>query len=150
WNGFEEFVRQRVLNAHGRRGEWREGIHLDAMVFPLAGRVAADPDGIGYTGLAFLDATVKVMAVGEGANAVSPTYTNVALARYPLSRVVYANVNRSPGKALSPVVREFLRYILSRQGQEAVRQEGMFLPLREFQVSGAESIGGLDASGAYR
>ena len=143
WNGFEEFVRQRVLNANGRRGEWRSGIHLDPTVFPLARRVAADPDAIGYTGLAFVDAPVKVLAVGAGANAVSPTYTEVALAQYPLSRLMYANVNRRPGKALPPIVQEFLRFIVSRQGQEAVRQEGMYLPLRRFQVVVAEKIGGL-------
>lgn len=143
WNGFEEFVRQRVLNANGRRGEWRSGIHLDAMVFPLARRVAADPDAIGYTGLSFIDASVKVLAVGQGADAVSPTYSDVALARYPLSRLIYANVNRRPGKALPPVVQEFLRFIVSRQGQAAVRQEGMYLPLRRFQVVAAEKIGGL-------
>lgn len=150
WNGFEEFVRQRVLNAHGRRGEWRAGIHLDPMVFPLARRVAADPDGIGYTGLAFIDAPVKVLAVGKGANAVSPTYTEVALARYPLSRVAYANMNRRPGKVLPPAVQEFLRFILSRQGQAAVRREGMFLPLRQFQASDAARSGGLADSGWHQ
>ncbi|HEY7890212.1 MAG TPA: substrate-binding domain-containing protein [Steroidobacteraceae bacterium] len=149
WNGFEEFVRQRVLNAPGRRGEWRTGIHLDPTVFPLARRVAADPDAIGYTGLAFVDSPVKVLAVGEGANAVAPTYTEVALARYPLSRVVYANVNRRPGGALPAVVQEFLRFILSRQGQEAVRQEGIFLPLREFQAVDATRTGGLTDRGAH-
>lgn len=147
WNGFEEFVRQRVLNANGQRGEWRSGIHLDPTVFPLAQHVAADPDGIGFTGLAFVDAPVKVLAVGDGANAVAPSYTEVALAQYPLSRLIYANVNRRPGKALPPVVQEFLHFILSRQGQEAVRQEGMYMPLREFQVVDAEKIGGLVNSG---
>ncbi|HEX3842930.1 MAG TPA: substrate-binding domain-containing protein [Steroidobacteraceae bacterium] len=149
WNGFEEFVRQRVLSARGQRGEWRTDAHFDPLVFPLARAVAADPEGIGYTGLAFIDAPVKILAIGEGAAAVSPTYTDVALARYPLSRVVYANVNRQPGGALPPSVQEFLRFILSRQGQEAVRREGIFLPLREFQVADARRIGGLAASGAH-
>jgi phosphate transport system substrate-binding protein len=149
WNGFEEFVRQRVLNANGRRGEWRSGIHLDPTVFPLARRVAADPDAIGYTGLAFVDAPVKVLAVGEGANAVSPSYTEVAFARYPLSRVVYANVNRRPGTGLPPVAQEFLRFVLSRQGQQDVREEGIFLPLRQFQVVDAEKIGGLVHRGGH-
>ena len=117
-------------------------------MFPLARRVAADPDAIGYTGLAFVDSPVKVLAVGEGANAVAPSYTEVALARYPLSRVAYANVNRRPGKALPAVVQEFLRFILSRPGQEAVRREGIFLPLREFQAADAARIGGLTDRGA--
>lgn len=142
WNGFEEFVRQRVLNAHGRRGHWRKGIHVDPTVFPIAGRVAADPDGIGYTGLSFINAPVKVLAIG-GEQAVSPTYTNVALARYPLSRLIYANVNRRPGRGLPKVEQEFLRLILSRQGQRDVRREGIYLPLREFQVRSAKRIAGL-------
>ena len=148
WNGFEEFVRQRVLNSNGQRGHWRTDIHFDKLVFPLARRVAADPDGIGYTGLAFIDAPVKVIAVGSGDDPVSPTYTDVALAKYPLSRLVYANVNRRPGTALPQVMREFLRFILSRDGQRDVRREGIYMPLREFQVRDAETIGGLADRGA--
>jgi ABC-type phosphate transport system substrate-binding protein len=147
WGGYEEFVRERVLDAAGRRGHWRTDLHFDKLVFPIAGRVAADPEGIGITGLAFLDAPVKVLAVGAGANVVSPTYTNVALARYPLSRLVYGNVNRPPGKPLPPVVAEFLRFILSRQGQRDVRREGIFLPLRQFQVRAARRLGALAPSG---
>jgi phosphate transport system substrate-binding protein len=150
WNGFEEFVRQRVLDVGGRRGHWRRGIHFDKTVFPIARRVAADPDGIGYTGLAFIDSPVKVVAVGRGADAVSPTYTNVALAKYPLSRLVYGNVNRRPGAALPPLVQEFFRYILSREGQQDVRREGIYLPLRQFQVRAADRSAGLAAHGAGR
>ncbi len=150
WNGFEEFVRQRVLDVGSRRGHWRTGIHFDKMVFPIARRVAADPDGIGYTGLAFVDAPVKIVAVGSGADAVSATYTNVALAKYPLSRVIYGNVNRRPGTALPGAVQEFLRFILSRQGQQDVRREGIYLPLRQFQVRAADRIAGLAPGGAGR
>lgn len=150
WNGFEEFVRQRVLDFGGSRGEWRAAIHLDRTVFPIAQRVAADPDGIGYTGLAFIDSPVKIIAVGSGTDALSPTYTNVALAKYPLSRLVYGNVNRRPGTALPPLVQEFLRYIVSGEGQLDVRRQGIYLPLREFQVREAERIGGLLPSRAKR
>ena len=150
WNGFEEFVRQRVLNSDGQRGDWRTDIHFDKLVFPLARRVAADPDGIGYTGLAFIDAPVKVIAVGSGDDGISPTYTDVALAKYPLSRLVYANVNRRPGTALPQVMQEFLRFILSRDGQRDVSSEGIYMPLREFQLRDAETIGGLADRGAAR
>ena len=148
WGGYEEFVRERVLDAGGQRGEWRTDLHFDKLVFPIAARVAADPDAIGLTGLAFLDAPVKVLAVGEGADVVSPTYTNVALARYPLSRLAYGNVNRQPGKPLPPLVQEFLRLILSREGQRDVRTQGVLVPLREFQVRAADDIAGLTPGGA--
>lgn len=147
WNGFEEFFRQRILDANGHRGHWRSGIHLAPTVFPIAGEVAADPDGIGYTGVAFMDAPVKVLAIGRGARAFSPTYTKVALAQYPLSRLIYANVNLKPGHKLGSAMREFLRFILTRQGQEAILDEGIFLPLRGFQADRARALANLSNKG---
>jgi phosphate transport system substrate-binding protein len=40
-------------------------------------------------------------------------------------------VNRTPGQKLDPKVQEFLRYILSEEGQQEVVREGDFLPLSE-------------------
>lgn len=140
WNGFEEFVRQRVLNSNGQRGHWRKDLHFDPTVFPIARRVAADPDGIGYAGLAFIDAPVKMLAIGSGGHYLAPTYANVAMAAYPLSRLIYANVNRKPGSDLSPALQEFLRFTLSRQGQQAVLDEAVFLPLRGQQAAEARAL----------
>ncbi|HZX70404.1 MAG TPA: substrate-binding domain-containing protein [Rhodanobacter sp.] len=140
WNGFEEFVRQRVLDVDGKRGHWRKDLNFDHLVFPVAERVAADPDGIGYAGLAFVDVPVKLIPIGTEGQSVAPTYSNVATASYPLSRLIYANVNRKPANAMNPALQEFLRFVLSRQGQQLVRNEAIFLPLREFQCEAARSL----------
>lgn len=145
WNGFEEFVRQRVLDAGARRGHWRTDLHFDPTVFPIARRVAADPDGIGYAGLAFVDAPVKMLSIGSAGDAVAPTYANVASARYPLSRLVYVNVNQKPGTFVSPAMQEFLRFVLSRQGQQIVLDQRVFLPLRGFQAAAARAMVNLPA-----
>jgi phosphate transport system substrate-binding protein len=142
WNGFEEFVRQRVLSVPGKRGEWREGIQFEKVVFPLVGHVAADRYGIGYSGLAYLDAGVKALAltVEAGGDAYAPTYENVAAASYPLSRVVFLNLNRAPGKPLNPAFQEFLRFILSREGQRIVLDQAIYLPLRESQAARSRAL----------
>lgn len=142
WNGFEEFVRQRVLSTNGRRGEWRDGIAFAKTVFPIAGEVAKDPDGIGYTGMAFVDAPVKLLALQAeaGKSYYSPTYENVADANYPLSRLIYLNLNRAPGKRLAPALQQFLLYILSRQGQQAVLDQAIYLPLRAGQVDDSRKL----------
>lgn len=145
WNGFEEFVRQRVLDGGGQHGQWRTDLHFDPAVFPIAKRVAADLDGIGYAGLAFIDAPVKMLAIGSEGHYLAPTYANVATAAYPLSRLIYANVNRKPGSDLSPALQEFLRFVLSRQGQQAVLNEAIFLPLRGTQAAGALTLLGPSA-----
>lgn len=136
WNGFEEFIRQRILDRDGKRGEWRDDIRFEKVVFPLAGNVAADRHALGYSGLAYIDAPVRVLPLAEtdDAPAVAPTYENVAMARYPLSRLVYFNVNKAPGEPLPPALSEFVRFLLSREGQQVVREHGIFLPLRESQA----------------
>jgi len=142
WNGFEEFVRQRVLSAGGKRGQWRDGVSFAKTVFPIAEEVANDPDGIGYTGMAFVDAPVKLVALQAKASgpAIAPTYENVASARYPLSRLIYFNVNRKPGKPLAPAFRQFLLYVLSRQDQQNVLNQAIYLPLRAGQVEQSRSL----------
>jgi phosphate transport system substrate-binding protein len=142
WNGFEEFVRQRVLNVDNRRGEWREGIQFDKVVFPIAGRVAQDPYGIGYAGLAYVDQPVKMLSLAADPKGpyVSPVYENVASAAWPLSRLTYLNLDKTPGKLLPPALDEFLRFVLSKQGQQLVLDQAIYLPLRSFQASRSRSM----------
>lgn len=139
WNGFEEFVRQKILSVDGKRGEWNEDIKFDKVVFPAARRVEDDKYGIGYSGIAYIDSGVKMLPLGEKRNGpfYAPTYENVALAVYPLSRLVYFNTNKVPGKPLNPVIAEFLRYVLSKEGQQAVLDHALYVPLRAVQVSSA-------------
>ena len=59
----------------------------------------------------------------------APTYENVAAARYPLGRAVYASANKAPDRPLATAIEEFLRFVLSRDGQQIVRDQAIFLPL---------------------
>jgi phosphate transport system substrate-binding protein len=142
WNGFEEFVRQRVLSVGDQRGEWREDIAFEKVVFPVAKKVSADAYGIGYSGLAYIDAGVKVLPVIEKADgpALAATYENVALATYPLSRLTFFNTNKAPGKPLDPALDEFLRFILSREGQQVVLEHASYIPLRENQARNSRGL----------
>ncbi len=142
WNGFEEFVRQRILSTPGHRGDWRDGITYSETVFPIAAEVAKDPYGIAYDGLAYLDAPVKVIAVGATKSGpyYAPSYENVATANYPLSRLIYFNTNKAPGKPLDPAVEEFLRFVLSRDGQAIVQKQNLYIPLRATQVESSLAL----------
>ena len=142
WNGFEEFIRQRVLSKDGKRGEWRDDIKFEKLVFPMAKNVANDRYGIGYSGIAYIDAPVKMIPVvakpGDAPQAA--TYENVALATYPLSRLIFFNVNKAPGKPLPPVLDEFVRFMLSREGQQVVLDHARYIPLRANQVQDARAL----------
>jgi phosphate transport system substrate-binding protein len=144
WNGFEEFVRQRVLSVGDQRGEWREDIAFEKVVFPVAKKVSGDRYGIGYSGIAYIDAGVKVIPVIEKAGGLpqAPTYENVALATYPLSRLTFFNTNKAPGQPLNPALEEFLRFILSREGQQVVLEHATYIPLRANQVQTSRALVG--------
>ncbi len=91
----------------------------------------ADPYSIGVSNLAFLTPETKALALAADAAGpiIAPTIENVQDRSYYLHSNNYFYVNREPGKPVDPRVREFIRYILSRQGQEAVVRDGKLLPL---------------------
>lgn len=94
--------------------------------------MANDPNALGYAGLLYDHAGLKPIAIAQddGGVAVAPTEASVRDHRYPLSRVITLYVDHVPGQPLPPKVEEFLRYLLSREGQQAVIDHGGgYLPL---------------------
>lgn len=92
--------------------------------------VTNDRYAIGYSGMGYRSAGVRLVALAPigSPKAYEATSDNVYAGTYPLSRHLYLYVNRAPGRPLSPLVKEFLRYVLSQEGQEVVVKDG-FIPL---------------------
>jgi phosphate transport system substrate-binding protein len=90
--------------------------------------VAKDPKAIGYGGIAY-GAGIKTLRIkkDEASPAVAPTWENVASGRYPISRELYFY---TVGKLSHPVVRDFIRWVLSPEGQAVVKDVGYY-PLPE-------------------
>jgi phosphate transport system substrate-binding protein len=93
--------------------------------------LAKDPYGICYSEINFtVDGTKTVaLAPGDTKNYVPMTRENVQNRSYPLYDTVYLYANGSPEKPMDPKVKEFLRFVLSREGQEAIVKDGKYLPL---------------------
>jgi phosphate transport system substrate-binding protein len=74
---------------------------------------------------------VKALALESkpGGEFVAPTAESFYRRTYPLCNALYLYVNRPPGQPLRPDLKEFITYILSREGQQAVAEEGKFIPL---------------------
>jgi len=91
--------------------------------------VAGDPCGIGYAAFGYVTGDVKAISLGKpDGTFVDPAKANVADGEYPICRPLYLYVNRPPGKPLDPLAREFIVFVLSREGQEILAQDGT-LPL---------------------
>lgn len=92
--------------------------------------VAADPDGIGISNVHYATAGVRVVALsGDDGRAVMPSRASVQSREYLLARSVSIVIDPGATDAGSVAAREFLRFILSRDGQRAVVREGNYLPL---------------------
>lgn len=90
--------------------------------------LAQDPDGISFGNASYMTDQVKTLGLSVKGVVSQFTLTDVASGRYPLQRYLYIYVNRKPGQPLDPLVKEFLRLVLSRQGQSLVSQDH-YLPL---------------------
>ncbi len=91
----------------------------------LSDAVSSDPNGIGYVGIAYIR-EAKVLAISASADLAPlyPTRTNVATEQYPISRRLFLY----SAETREPLVDEFLSFVVSDQGQDAVEGAG-FIPL---------------------
>lgn len=112
------------------KGDYRDTVKEQPGSASVVQGVGADQNGIGYSGMGYRTSSVKPLALAakDGSPHVTADPANVYAGRYPLSRMLYLYVNRAPNRPLDPLVRELLRYVLSKQGQEVVVKDG-YLPL---------------------
>lgn len=81
---------------------------------------------IGYASVGSTFSGVKVLSISNGEKAIEINTNTVQSGEYPLTRKLYLLVNQAPDKTLAPGVAQFLRYILSDEGQKIARQSGYF------------------------
>ena len=111
------------------KGDFRANVNEQPGSASVVQSVSQGLNAIGYSGIGYKTAGVKAVAVSKkGDNFIDATAENAANGTYPLSRYLYVYINKHPNKDLSPMDREFIRYILSKQGQQIVEKDG-YVPL---------------------
>jgi len=112
------------------KGDFKDTVKEQPGSAAVVQGITEDRFAIGYSGVGYKTSGVKTVKIAakEGAAYVSDDPENVLGGKYPLARYLYVYVNKAPNKPLDPMVREFLRYILSREGQEVVVKDG-YLPV---------------------
>ncbi len=89
--------------------------------------VASDKFAMGYSGIGYRTADVRAIAVsGRDSICQEPTQTNAYTGKYPITRFLYVYVNKNPSQPLDPLRAEFLKFILSRNGQDDTQKDGYF------------------------
>lgn len=97
-----------------------------SVVQSVTGQIGA----IGYSGIGYKTSGVRALPLSkkDGEPFVEPDATHAIDGTYPLARVLYVYVNKRPNQPLAPLEREFVKLVLSKQGQEVVIKDG-FVPM---------------------
>ncbi|HUK13195.1 MAG TPA: phosphate ABC transporter substrate-binding protein [Thermoanaerobaculaceae bacterium] len=112
------------------KGDYKDTVKEQPGSASVVESVSEDLYGIGYSGIGYRTSGVRALplATAVGAPAFAPDYANALSRKYPLSRYLYVYALRDPRRPMDPLTREFLRFVLSREGQDVVVKDG-FLPL---------------------
>lgn len=143
--GMRHFFELRVFHGGDKwNPNYREYVETGTKMVPGGGSVgsrdmllavAHDKYGIGWSGFGQAnrvpEAGLKAIALApeEGGPYYEPTREHFQSKAYPLSRNVFLYINRRPGSVIDPKIKEFILFVLSREGQEILAQGGLRLPL---------------------
>ena len=106
--------------------------------------VTVDRFGIGYSGIGYMTSGVRAvpLARAEGEPYIDTSTPNVVSGEYPLARFLYVYINKAPNQPVSPLVEEFVKFIFSREGQEAVERDGYVSVPAEFAAQQVAQVVG--------
>ncbi|MCI1278777.1 MAG: phosphate ABC transporter substrate-binding protein [Nitrospira sp.] len=111
-----------------KNGDFKDQVKEQPGSASVVQGINEDRYGIGYSGIGYSTSGVRMvpLAAKPGQPFIEPTQANTKNGTYPLWRYLYIYVNQAPGKPLSPIVKEFLAYVYSKEGQSDVLRDGYF------------------------
>jgi phosphate transport system substrate-binding protein len=111
-------------------GDYKDSVKEQPGSASVVQGVTEDINAIGYSGIGYKTSGVKALDLAPKENAPfgRADAADVYGGKYPLSRFLFIYVNRAPNKPLDPLTQEFLRFVLSQEGQQLVVKAG-YLPV---------------------
>jgi len=111
------------------KGDYKDSVKEQPGSASVVQGITEDKGSIGYSGIGYITSGVKAIELAkEPGKCAAPNLEDVVNKTYPLGRYLYLYVNKKPNEQLDPLRFEFLKYVLSKEGQEVVVKDG-YLPL---------------------
>jgi phosphate transport system substrate-binding protein len=111
------------------KGDYKNSVNEQPGSASVVQAVSSSLNGIGYSGVGYKTSGVRAVPLSKkGSEYIPATTENALTGEYPLSRFLYVYVNKHPNKSLPPLEMEFMKMVLSKQGQEVVVKDG-YIPL---------------------
>ena len=118
------------------KGDYKDEVKEQPGSASVVQGVTEDRYAIGYSGIGYRTSGVRIVLLAKRDNEPykAGTLENVLAGSYPLGRFLFIYINKPPNKPLDPMVREFCKFIFSKEGQKVVIKDGyMPVPLEVAQ-----------------
>lgn len=120
--GAHDVVRDLVLQGRDFAAE----IETEPVSTSVVQGVGTQRGGIGYASVYFRTPRTRTLPLAHDGQTFEPTAENALSGRYPLARYLYVVVNKNPAAPLEAPQRQFLAFVLSRDGQDMIARQGLF------------------------
>lgn len=109
------------------KGDFKSSVKEQPGSSAVVQGVSSDIYGIGYSGIGYRTSGVRVLPISsDDGTQYEPTAANCISGDYPLARLLYIYINRNPVEELDTLTKEFLKFVLSKEGQEIVVKDGYY------------------------
>ena len=121
-SGTYGYFKEHTLN----KGDFKSSVKEQPGSASVVEGVAKDISAMGYSGIGYATSGVKAVPLSDkkGGTVYEANYANVLSGKYPLARMLYIYVAKKPGQPLPKVTEEFLKFALSKEGQQIVVKDG--------------------------
>ncbi|WP_263147158.1 phosphate ABC transporter substrate-binding protein PstS family protein [Pseudomonas sp. RIT-PI-AD] len=125
------------------KGDFRSNVNEQPGSASVVQSISSTVNAIGYSGIGYKTASVRAVPLSKkGGEIEEANEANALSGKYPLARFFYVYVNKAPNKPLEPLEAQFVKMVLSKQGQEVVVKDG-YIPLPSKVVEKARKDLGL-------
>jgi phosphate transport system substrate-binding protein len=114
------------------KGDFKDTVKEQPGSASVVNSVGTDKFAIGYSGIGYKTSSVRALPLAaKTGSAVEATFENTISGAYPLGRYLFVYAVKEPNKPMAKLTHEFLKFILSKEGQEIVEKDGYgMLPLK--------------------
>jgi phosphate transport system substrate-binding protein len=138
-SGTYEYFRETALYG----GEYKPDVKQLSGSEAVVKAVADDKYGIGYSGVGYKTEGVRIVPLSAyyGSTCYDASAEATLTGKYPIARYLYVYLNKKPNAPLEPVRAEFVKYILSKDGQEQTEKSGFFPITAEIRAAELTKLG---------
>jgi phosphate transport system substrate-binding protein len=138
-SGTYEYFRETALYGGDYKPDIKQLPGSEAVVQGVAG----DKFAVGYSGIGYKTDGVRAVPLAShyGATCYDASVEATLSGKYPIARYLYVYINKQPKQALDPLRSEFIKYILSKDGQIETENGGFFPITNEIRESELSKLG---------